>query len=418
MGESAPLPTPTASEGPALAQAQEIVPGLPLADTYAPPSVDQTEKPEAQRSCPGCGAPVARTAKVCTLCGAAIPRGETAQTHSASHWLQRVWVALIAVVAFSLVGTGAMVTRAYWANRPTQAPTPTQTATRTVALAAQAHTPTTIPTATQTSTATPTQTATATATRTATPTQAPTATPIVHIVQPGDTLYSIARAYGVTVEELAQANNLSAEGYVHPNDQLVIPAQGQVPGPTRPAAGVLHEVLQGEQLKDIAQRYGVSEERIREANSLEAEVQPKPGDQLMIPFNPTPTLTATATSTPTATPGPPYAAPQLLYPLDGAVFEGRDTVVLLQWASVGILQENEWYALQVRYRGRSLASRPSEDTTYAQITSWRVPADMYPGAGAAESGFEWSVVVVRKVDPDKPPEVICPVGPVRTFIWR
>jgi hypothetical protein len=92
--------------------------------------------------------------------------------------------------------------------------------------------------------------------------------------------------------------------------------------------------------------------------------------------------------------------------------------VLLQWTSVGILEENEWYALRLRYLGKRLASQPSEITNYAQITSWRVPADWYPGAGAAESGFEWSIVVVRKVDPDKPPEVISPVGEVRKFTWR
>ncbi len=241
---------------------------------------------------------------------------------------------------------------------------------------------------------------------------------MVHIVQPGETLYSIARQYEVTVDELAQVNNLSAAGYVHPDDQLMIPTGGQIPGPAQPPGTITHQVQKGEQVKDIAERYGVSEDRIREANNLGLKDQPKAGDRLTIPPDPTPTMTATPTSTPTATPGPPYAAPQLLYPLDGAAFEGRDTVVLLQWASVGILQENEWYELRLRYLGRRMASQPSETTSYGQITSWRVPADWYPGAEAAESGFEWSVVVVRKVDPDKPPQVICPVGQARRFTWQ
>jgi len=397
---------------------QESAPRLPLADAYAPAKARGTEEPKTQRVCPGCGAPIARTAKECTLCGAAIAWREIARARTGSRWLQRLWIAAVAVLAFSLVGTGAMITRAYWANRPTQTPTPTRTATRAVVLAAQTHTPAAIPTATQTHTPTPTQTPTATSTHTATPTQTPTPTPVVHIVQPGDTLYSIARQYGVTVDELAQVNNLSAAGYVHPNDQLMIPKGGQIPGPARPSGTITHQVQEGEQVKDIADRYGVSEERLREANNLGPKDQPKAGDRLIIPLNPTPTMTATPASTLTATPGPPYAAPQLLYPLDGAAFEGRDTVVLLQWASVGILQENEWYALRLRYLGKRLASQPSETTTYGQITSWRVPADWYPGTGAAESGFEWSVVVVRKVDPDKPPEVVCPVGPVRRFTWR
>ena len=31
---------------------------------------------------------------------------------------------------------------------------------------------------------------------------------IIHVVQPGDTLYSIARTYGVTVSKLVQDNGL------------------------------------------------------------------------------------------------------------------------------------------------------------------------------------------------------------------
>ena len=50
---------------------------------------------------------------------------------------------------------------------------------------------------------------------------------------------------------------------------------------------------------------------------------------------------ATPGPTPTATPPPPYAAPNLLLPSNGAPFTIADDTVTLQWASVGSLQENE-----------------------------------------------------------------------------
>lgn len=56
--------------------------------------------------------------------------------------------------------------------------------------------------------------------------QPPTATPTpqvtIHIVQRGDTLYSIARRYGSTVEAVKAANGLTSNN-INPGQQLVIP---------------------------------------------------------------------------------------------------------------------------------------------------------------------------------------------------
>ncbi|MBK8902280.1 MAG: LysM peptidoglycan-binding domain-containing protein [Anaerolineaceae bacterium] len=51
-----------------------------------------------------------------------------------------------------------------------------------------------------------------------------TATPqvTIHIVQRGDTLYSIARRYGSTVDAVKAANGLTNNN-IHPGQQLVIP---------------------------------------------------------------------------------------------------------------------------------------------------------------------------------------------------
>lgn len=50
-----------------------------------------------------------------------------------------------------------------------------------------------------------------------------------HEVQPGDTLFSIANRYGLSVDELAWANGLGPNGWLYPGQQLVIPASAYAP---------------------------------------------------------------------------------------------------------------------------------------------------------------------------------------------
>jgi LysM repeat protein len=259
---------------------------------------------------------------------------------------------------------------------------------------------------------------------------------------PGDTLWGVARHYGISVDKLAAANNLTRMSYLRPAQELAIPAEGQIPTPTVPPSEVVHTVQQGERLEDIAERYGIDPERIRAANELAANTWVQPGQVLAIPLNPTPTPTPTMTPTATDTPGPPYPSPQLVYPLDGAEFNGPEEVVMLQWASVGLLKEDEAYAVTLRYRGERPDGALSETIEYTRITSWRVPTEWYPSADAQERRFEWHVDVVRGVAVAEPAvgtpvpgspqraskaddvgrggetECICPPGDVRRFTWN
>lgn len=74
---------------------------------------------------------------------------------------------------------------------------------------------------------TPTVAATPTALSRATPssllTPTPTEEPRYHIVEKGDTLYNIALQYGVTIEAVETANEISKTQTIYPGQKLRIP---------------------------------------------------------------------------------------------------------------------------------------------------------------------------------------------------
>ena len=60
----------------------------------------------------------------------------------------------------------------------------------------------------------------------------PTIPFIIHVVQPGDTSYTIAQQYGVTVDAIAEANNLANFRVVRVGKSLIIPGVVGTPTPT------------------------------------------------------------------------------------------------------------------------------------------------------------------------------------------
>jgi hypothetical protein len=79
----------------------------------------------------------------------------------------------------------------------------------------------------------------------------------------------------------------------------------------------------------------------------------------------------------------------LLSPSDGAVFENGDAVVLLSWASVGILRSNQVYLVELDTPART---QPLTYTT--QGTSWRLPPELWP-TGRLRT-LTWRVTVVEQ----------------------
>ncbi|MBN1178549.1 MAG: LysM peptidoglycan-binding domain-containing protein [Anaerolineae bacterium] len=61
------------------------------------------------------------------------------------------------------------------------------------------------------------------------PTLTPTPAPYLYTVQDGDTMFGIALAYGLTLDELVDANGLADPSLIRPGDMLVIPGLTAVP---------------------------------------------------------------------------------------------------------------------------------------------------------------------------------------------
>jgi membrane-bound lytic murein transglycosylase D len=103
-----------------------------------------------------------------------------------------------------------------------------------------------------------------------------------HTVRAGDTLSDIASAYNVSVSSLKRANGLRSSR-IYPGKELRIPAPVEKSTPERTVAGPgTYKVQKGDTLYDIARRFGVSMSDLRRANGLRTS-RIYPGDVLQIP---------------------------------------------------------------------------------------------------------------------------------------
>lgn len=97
---------------------------------------------------------------------------------------------------------------------------------------------------------------------------------VSHRVRPGETLSTIARRYGSSVQKIMAANNLKRSGYIVAGQRLKIPQRGVVVAQTQAAApsnavwNQRHVVKSGDSLWIIAKRYGTTTQKIQEVNKL------------------------------------------------------------------------------------------------------------------------------------------------------
>lgn len=131
----------------------------------------------------------------------------------------------------------------------------------------------------------------------------PTPAPFVYVVQPGDSLSSIAAKFGISSITLVEVNNIQDPNALAVGDELLIPgyvapaAAGSTDttgatGATGAASGAAvaapgdefrHVVRAGETLSGIAQQYGVAAASLAAANNIGVGDVIRIGQELVIP---------------------------------------------------------------------------------------------------------------------------------------
>ncbi len=131
----------------------------------------------------------------------------------------------------------------------------------------------------------------------------PDQTDQVYLVQAGDTLYSIALRFDVTVEDLITANQIQDPDLIQIGQRLLIPVAKEEVNPAPPASETedqtkqpppayqpqVYVVQPGDTLSSISARLGVTIEELIETNQLSDPNYLRAGQELRIPGTELPT---------------------------------------------------------------------------------------------------------------------------------
>jgi murein DD-endopeptidase MepM/ murein hydrolase activator NlpD len=106
----------------------------------------------------------------------------------------------------------------------------------------------------------------------------------IHVIRKGDTIYSLARTYGVSSQDILDLNGIKDAGRIWAGQKI------RIPGPTTTISAtskrqtlVDHEVSPGETLYGIARQYGISVPALCSANNLSESYKVKTGERLRVP---------------------------------------------------------------------------------------------------------------------------------------
>ena len=100
-----------------------------------------------------------------------------------------------------------------------------------------------------------------------------------YVIQAGDTVFSIAQRFGITVQALVAANNIPPTYVIYIGQVLVIPAAQTPP----PGNYISYTVQQGDYLVRIARQYNTTWQILASANGIQPPYTIYPGQTLLIP---------------------------------------------------------------------------------------------------------------------------------------
>jgi LysM repeat protein len=185
--------------------------------------------------------------------------------------------------------------------------------------------------------------------------------PLVHVVQRGENLYRISLQYGLSVPELAAANDIADTTRIFAGQQLVIPqGEAAVAGPSNVAVEVLaavpanppaspvtaetaqiHIIQPGETLREIAFSYGLTEAQVAADNGLSDPNRILYGQELLIRTEVAVPVAVSAPTTPAdVAPAEEVAAAEAAAPVLAEADTRTHTVVAGEYLSLIAAQYN------------------------------------------------------------------------------
>ncbi len=114
----------------------------------------------------------------------------------------------------------------------------------------------------------------------------------VYVVKEGDSLWSIARKFGVSLRAIAELNNISIDKILQIGDRLRIPAELPHSSSSRkaeeqvkqiPTGGQVYQVRRGDSLWTISRKFEIKVEDIARVNNISLDKPLQIGDKLLIP---------------------------------------------------------------------------------------------------------------------------------------
>jgi len=94
---------------------------------------------------------------------------------------------------------------------------------------------------------------------------------VAYKVKKGDTLWEIARDHGVSVSDIKEWNRLGRRNTIRIGQRLTIYSGGGSSGSSARSRSVTHDVRSGETLWEIARKYGVSVDSLKKWNRLRSD---------------------------------------------------------------------------------------------------------------------------------------------------